>query len=31
MDNRLVEVKRNEILCDSRIIAEKFSKQHKHV
>jgi len=31
MKNELVEAKRGEILCDSRTVAKKFSKQHKHV
>lgn len=31
MKKNLVKVYRGSVLCDSRIIAEKFKKQHKHV
>jgi len=31
MENELVKIKRNEILCDSRVLAEKFGKQHQHI
>jgi len=31
MENELVEVKGNNVLCDSRKIAEKFGKRHKNV
>jgi Rha family phage regulatory protein len=31
MTKELVEIQKNKILCDSRIVAEKFGKQHKNV